>query len=67
MVVAIPLGMALTLGGLGLISMLVRHQVVFRMNGRCGAMRRLGLLGPLLILVIGGAALLRRAGNHSSK
>jgi nickel/cobalt transporter (NicO) family protein len=54
MVVAIALGMALTLGGLGLISMLVRHQVVFRMNGRGGTMRWLGLLGPLLILVIGG-------------
>jgi ABC-type nickel/cobalt efflux system permease component RcnA len=54
MVVAIALGMALTLGGLGLISMLVRHQVAFRMNGRGGTMRWFGLLGPLLILVIGG-------------
>ncbi|HEY3147932.1 MAG TPA: hypothetical protein VGJ75_16365 [Dongiaceae bacterium] len=54
MVVAIALGMALTLGGLGLASMLVHHQVTFRMGGRGGAMRWLGLLGPLLILVIGG-------------
>jgi ABC-type uncharacterized transport system substrate-binding protein len=53
-VVAIALGMALTLGGLGLASMLVRHQVVFRMAGRGGATRWLGLIGPLLILVIGG-------------
>jgi nickel/cobalt transporter (NicO) family protein len=34
--------------------MLVRHQVAFRMNGRGGTMRWFGLLGPLLILVIGG-------------
>jgi ABC-type nickel/cobalt efflux system permease component RcnA len=54
MVVAIALGMALTLGGLGLASMLVRHQVVFRMASRGGATRWLGLLGPLLILIIGG-------------
>jgi nickel/cobalt transporter (NicO) family protein len=54
MVVAIALGMALTLGGLGLMSMLVRHQVVFRMGSGSGTMRWLGLLGPLLILVIGG-------------
>jgi ABC-type nickel/cobalt efflux system permease component RcnA len=54
MVVAIALGMALTLGGLGLMSMLVRHQVVFRMGGRSGTMRWLALLGPILILVIGG-------------
>jgi ABC-type nickel/cobalt efflux system permease component RcnA len=54
MVVAIALGMALTLGGLGLASMLVRHQVVFRMAGRGGATRWLALIGPLLILVIGG-------------
>ena len=54
MVVAIALGMALTLAGLGLVSMLVRHQVVFRMVGRGGTTRWLALLGPLLILVIGG-------------
>jgi ABC-type nickel/cobalt efflux system permease component RcnA len=54
MVAAIALGMALTLGGLGLASMLVRHQVVFRMAGRGGATRWLGLVGPLLILVMGG-------------
>jgi ABC-type nickel/cobalt efflux system permease component RcnA len=54
MVVAIALGMALTLAGLGLASMLVRHQVVFRLANRSGATRWLGLLGPLLILVIGG-------------
>jgi len=46
--------MALTLAGLGLVSMLVRHQVAFRMAGRGGATRWLGLLGPLLILIIGG-------------
>jgi ABC-type nickel/cobalt efflux system permease component RcnA len=54
MVVAIALGMALTLAGLGLVSMLVHHQVVFRMAGRSGTTRWLALLGPLLILVIGG-------------
>jgi ABC-type nickel/cobalt efflux system permease component RcnA len=54
MVVAIALGMAATLGGLGLASMLVRHQVVFRLANRGGVTRWLGLLGPLLILVIGG-------------
>jgi ABC-type nickel/cobalt efflux system permease component RcnA len=54
MVVAIASGMALTLAGLGLVSMLVRHQVIFRLANRSGATRWLGLLGPLLILVIGG-------------
>jgi ABC-type nickel/cobalt efflux system permease component RcnA len=54
MVVAIALGMALTLAGLGLVSMLVRHQVIFRLANRSGATRWLGLIGPLLILVIGG-------------
>jgi nickel/cobalt exporter len=54
MVAAIALGMALTLGGLGLASMLVRHQVAFRMAGGGGATRWLGLLGPLLILGMGG-------------
>lgn len=54
MVLAIALGMALTLGGLGLVSMLVRHQVIFRLANRSGGARWLGLLGPLLILVIGG-------------
>ncbi len=54
MVGAIALGMALTLAGLGLASMLVRHQVVVRLAGRSGGARWLGLLGPLLILVIGG-------------
>lgn len=54
MVAAIAFGMALTLGGLGLLSMLVRHQVVFRLANRSGTTRWLGLLGPLLILVIGG-------------
>lgn len=54
MVVAIALGMAMTLAGLGLVSMLVRHQVVFRMAGQGGTTRWLALLGPLLILVIGG-------------
>jgi ABC-type nickel/cobalt efflux system permease component RcnA len=54
MVAAIAIGMAVTLGGLGLVSMLVRHQVVFRLANRSGAARWLGLLGPLLILVIGG-------------
>jgi ABC-type nickel/cobalt efflux system permease component RcnA len=54
MVVAIAMGMALTLGGLGLASMLARHQVVFRMADGPGATRWLGLLGPLLILVMGG-------------
>jgi hypothetical protein len=44
----------MTLAGLGLVSMLVRHQVVFRMAGRGGTTRWLALLGPLLILAIGG-------------
>jgi nickel/cobalt transporter (NicO) family protein len=54
MVVAIALGMALTLAGLGLVSMLVRHQVIFHLANRSGGARWLGLFGPLLILVIGG-------------
>jgi nickel/cobalt exporter len=54
MVLAIALGMALTLAGLGMASMLVHHQVAIRLADRAAATRWLGLLGPLLILVIGG-------------
>jgi nickel/cobalt transporter (NicO) family protein len=54
MVLAIAVGMALTLAGLGLASMLLHHQVAVRFAGRGRARRWLGLLGPLLILVIGG-------------
>jgi nickel/cobalt transporter (NicO) family protein len=54
MVLAIAVGMALTLAGLGLVSMLLHHQVAVRFTGRGRAARWLGLLGPLLILVIGG-------------
>jgi ABC-type nickel/cobalt efflux system permease component RcnA len=54
MVVAIALGMAMTLAGLGLASMALHHQVAVRFANRGGATRWLGLLGPLLILVIGG-------------
>ena len=54
MVVAIAVGMALTLAGLGLVSMLLHHQVAVRFAGRGRAARWLGLVGPLLILVIGG-------------
>jgi nickel/cobalt exporter len=54
MVLAIALGMALTLAGLGLASMLVHQQVAVRLAKRSAVTRWLGLLGPLLILVIGG-------------
>ena len=54
MVLAIAAGMALTLAGLGLVSMLLHHQVAVRFAGRGRAARWLGLVGPLLILVIGG-------------
>ncbi len=54
MVLAIAVGMALTLAGLGLASMLLHHQVAVRFAGRGRAARWLGLLGPLFILVIGG-------------
>jgi ABC-type nickel/cobalt efflux system permease component RcnA len=54
MVAAIAVGMALTLAGLGLASMLLHHQVAVRFAGGGRAGRWLGLLGPLLILVIGG-------------
>jgi ABC-type nickel/cobalt efflux system permease component RcnA len=54
MVLAIAIGMALTLAGLGLASMLLRHQVAARVGGRCGAARWFGLIGPLFILLIGG-------------
>jgi nickel/cobalt transporter (NicO) family protein len=54
MVLAIAVGMALTLAGLGLVSMLLHHQVAVRFTGRGRAARWLGLLGPLLLLVIGG-------------
>ncbi len=54
MVLAIAVGMALTLAGLGLASMLLHHQVSVRFASRGHARRWLGLLGPLLILIIGG-------------
>jgi nickel/cobalt exporter len=54
MVLAIALGMALTLAGLGLASMLLHHQVLVRFAGRGRTRRWLGLIGPLLILVMGG-------------
>jgi nickel/cobalt transporter (NicO) family protein len=54
MVLAIAVGMALTLAGLGLASMLLHHQVMVRFAGGGRARRWLGLLGPLLILIIGG-------------
>jgi nickel/cobalt transporter (NicO) family protein len=54
MVLAIAVGMALTLAGLGLASMLLHHQMAVRLANRGTAARWLGLLGPLLILIIGG-------------
>ncbi|HKP27626.1 MAG TPA: hypothetical protein VJV39_27400 [Dongiaceae bacterium] len=54
MVLAIAIGMALTLAGLGLASMLLHHQVAVRFAVRGHVARWLGLVGPLLILVIGG-------------
>jgi ABC-type nickel/cobalt efflux system permease component RcnA len=54
MVLAIAVGMALTLAGLGLASMLLHHQVSVRFAKRGKAARWLGLIGPFLILVIGG-------------
>ena len=54
MVLAIAVGMALTLAGLGLASMLLHHQVSVRFAKRGKATRWLGLIGPFLILVIGG-------------
>jgi ABC-type nickel/cobalt efflux system permease component RcnA len=54
MVLAIAVGMALTLAGLGLASMLLHHQVAVRFAGRGRARRSLGLIGPMLILIIGG-------------
>jgi ABC-type nickel/cobalt efflux system permease component RcnA len=51
MVGAIAAGMALTLGGLGLLSMAAHRQIVGRIGGP--ALRWLGLLGPALILAIG--------------
>ena len=54
MVLAIAVGMALTLAGLGLASTLLHHQVMVRIAGDGRARRWLGLVGPLLILVIGG-------------
>lgn len=52
MVAAIALGMALTLAGLGLVSMAAHRHVVARIGGGAG-LRWLGLLGPALILLIG--------------
>jgi ABC-type nickel/cobalt efflux system permease component RcnA len=54
MVLAIAAGMALTLAGLGLVSMVLHHQVAVRFAGGRRARRWLGLVGPLLILIIGG-------------
>lgn len=54
MVLAVAAGMALTLAGLGLVSMLLHHQVAVRFASRRRAGRWLALIGPMLILVIGG-------------
>lgn len=53
MVGAIALGMAATLAGLGLVSMVAHRQVVTRIGHGGVALRWLGLLGPALILLIG--------------
>jgi nickel/cobalt transporter (NicO) family protein len=53
MVAAIAVGMAATLAGLGLASMVLRHQVVLRLAKQGGFSRWIGLLGPLLIFLIG--------------
>lgn len=54
MVLAVAAGMALTLAGLGLVSMLLHHQVAVRFASRGRAGRWLALIGPMLILIIGG-------------
>ena len=55
---AIALGMALTLAGLGLGSIFLRRQVVLRLpeGGKWG--RRLSLLGPLFVILVGAGLLL---------
>lgn len=55
---AIALGMALTLAGLGLGSIFLRRQVVLRLpeGGKWG--RRLALLGPLFVILVGAGLLL---------
>jgi ABC-type nickel/cobalt efflux system permease component RcnA len=54
MALAIAIGMAATLAALGFASMFLRHQVAARVDGRSSAARWLALIGPLLILLIGG-------------
>ena len=54
MVGAIATGMALTLAGLGLVSMAAHRQVATRFGGGGRTLRWLGLAGPALILCIGG-------------
>jgi len=61
MVAAIAAGMALTLAGLGLVSMAAHHQVAARFGNSGRAMRWLALLGPALILCIGGLLFLAEA------
>lgn len=61
MVGAIALGMALTLAGLGLVSMAAHHQVAARFADGGRAARWLGLIGPALILCIGGLLFLAEA------
>lgn len=61
MVGGIALGMALTLAGLGLVSMLAHRQIIARMGRGGTALRWLSLLGPALILLIGGLLLVAEA------
>ena len=61
MVGGIALGMALTLAGLGLVSMAARRQVAVRFTGGGQATRWLGLFGPALIFCIGGLLFLAEA------
>ena len=61
MVGAIAVGMAVTLAGLGLVSMAAHRQVTARFGHSGRTLRWLGIAGPALILCIGGLLFLAEA------
>lgn len=57
MTLAIAVGMAITLSVMGVLSILVRRQIVLRLPGSAVASRAFRLLGPILVAAIGAVLL----------
>jgi ABC-type nickel/cobalt efflux system permease component RcnA len=66
MAAAIALGMGLTLAGLGVASILLRHRVAVRLPEGSRTGRWLALSGPVLVIAIGGILLAAHLAAQSS-